>query len=119
MLTDVAAVEAGFGTPEARALRDVRVDELRELTFAAGSMGPKVEAACRFAERTGGLAGDRRARRRRGDPARRTGTRGPPGAARRSGAMTATAAHPHRSPTVSAGADRVAARWSPSGSRWA
>ena len=26
-------------------------------TFAPGSMGPKVEAACRFAERTGGLAG--------------------------------------------------------------
>ena len=25
--------------------------------FAAGSMGPKVEAACRFAERTGGIAG--------------------------------------------------------------
>jgi carbamate kinase len=57
MLTDVAEVEEGFGTPEARVLRDVRVDELRELTFVPGSMGPKVEAACRFAERTGGLAG--------------------------------------------------------------
>ena len=27
--------------------------ELRALTFAAGSMKPKVEAACRFVERTG------------------------------------------------------------------
>ena len=27
------------------------------MTFASGSMGPKVEAACRFAERTGGMAG--------------------------------------------------------------
>ena len=33
------------------------VGELRELDFAPGSMGPKVEAACRFAERTGGIAG--------------------------------------------------------------
>jgi carbamate kinase len=29
-------------------------DDLRRSTFAAGSMGPKVEAACRFVERTGG-----------------------------------------------------------------
>jgi carbamate kinase len=27
------------------------------MTFDAGSMGPKVEAACRFAEATGGVAG--------------------------------------------------------------
>ena len=51
------AVEAGFGTPSARALSDADVEELRELSFAPGSMGPKVEAGCRFAERTGGLAG--------------------------------------------------------------
>lgn len=57
MLTDVAAVEAGYGTPQARALTDVDVEYLRGLPFAAGSMGPKVDAACRFAERTGGLAG--------------------------------------------------------------
>ena len=30
--------------------------ELRRLAFAPGSMVPKVEAACRFAERTGGEA---------------------------------------------------------------
>ena len=57
MLTDVAGVEVGYGTPQARHLRDVDVEELRELSFAPGSMGPKVDAACRFAERTGGLAG--------------------------------------------------------------
>jgi carbamate kinase len=57
MLTDVAGVEVGFGTPQARHLRDVDVDELRSLSFAPGSMGPKVDAACRFADRTGGIAG--------------------------------------------------------------
>jgi carbamate kinase len=57
MLTDVPAVQAGFGTPDARDLDDVRVDDLRDVAFAPGSMGPKVEAACRFAERTGGFAG--------------------------------------------------------------
>jgi carbamate kinase len=57
MLTDVPAVQAGWGTAAARDLADVSVDELRALGFAAGSMGPKVEAACRFAEETGGMAG--------------------------------------------------------------
>jgi carbamate kinase len=57
MLTDVSAVELGYGTAGARALRDVDAADLHGLKFAAGSMGPKVEAACRFAEQTGGLAG--------------------------------------------------------------
>jgi carbamate kinase len=57
MLTDVPAVEVGYGTAGARALHDVCAADLRGLSFAAGSMGPKVDAACRFAERTGGLAG--------------------------------------------------------------
>jgi carbamate kinase len=56
MLTDVPAVELDHGTPAARALGDVDAAELAELMFAPGSMGPKVEAACRFADRTGGLA---------------------------------------------------------------
>ena len=56
MLTDVSAVQLGFGTAGARELNDVSAAELRELPFAAGSMGPKVQAACRFAEETGGLA---------------------------------------------------------------
>jgi carbamate kinase len=57
MLTDVAAVEVGYGTPGAQALGDVDAADLRTMAFAPGSMGPKVDAACRFAERTGGLAG--------------------------------------------------------------
>jgi carbamate kinase len=56
MLTDVDAAEAAWGTQHARALADVTTGELHGLSFAAGSMSPKVEAACRFAERTGGLA---------------------------------------------------------------
>jgi carbamate kinase len=56
MLTDVAAAETGYGTADARPLHDVDAADLRKLAFAPGSMGPKVEAACRFAERTGGLA---------------------------------------------------------------
>jgi carbamate kinase len=56
MLTDVGAVQVGWGTDHARELADVTTDELRSMTFAAGSMGPKVQAACRFAESTGGLA---------------------------------------------------------------
>jgi carbamate kinase len=57
LLTDVAAVEADWHTPNARPIRSASPDELRAMTFAAGSMGPKVEAACRFVERTGRIAG--------------------------------------------------------------
>lgn len=53
MLTDVPAVLTGFGTPDEAALRDVSIAELEALSFPAGSMGPKVAAACRFAGRTG------------------------------------------------------------------
>ncbi len=56
LLTDVANVEAAWQTPHARPLREVSAPELRKMEFAPGSMGPKVEAACRFAERTGGFA---------------------------------------------------------------
>ncbi len=56
MLTDVAAVERAFGTPQAEPIRRASPGELRALEFAAGSMGPKVEAACRFVEATSGRA---------------------------------------------------------------
>jgi carbamate kinase len=56
MATDVDAVYVDWGTPEQRALGRVTVGELRHQTFPAGSMGPKVEAACRFVEATGGRA---------------------------------------------------------------
>jgi len=56
MLTDVPAVYAGWETAQPRAIRAAAPVQLRALGFAAGSMGPKVEAACRFVERTGGWA---------------------------------------------------------------
>jgi carbamate kinase len=56
MLTDVAAVERDWGTAKARPIRRAAPEKLRALAFAAGSMGPKVEAACRFVEATGGRA---------------------------------------------------------------
>lgn len=53
MVTDVDAVYADWGTPQQRRLTKVSPAELRKHDFAAGSMGPKVEAAARFVERTG------------------------------------------------------------------
>jgi carbamate kinase len=50
MLTDVDAVYEGWGTPDARALRRATPARLRSMSFASGSMAPKVEAACRFVE---------------------------------------------------------------------
>lgn len=49
MLTDVAAVQTGFGTPQAREIRRATPKFLDQFQFPAGSMGPKVAAACRFA----------------------------------------------------------------------
>ena len=51
--TDVKTVFVGWGTPEARAIKRAHPDEMDKLGFAAGSMGPKVEAACEFARLTG------------------------------------------------------------------
>lgn len=56
MLTDVPAVCLDWGTPDERPIRQATPEEMRELGFAEGSMGPKVEAACDFVERTGGVA---------------------------------------------------------------
>jgi carbamate kinase len=56
LLTDVAHVVAGWGTPAERELDATSPSELRSLGFAAGSMGPKVEAACRFVESGGRFA---------------------------------------------------------------
>ena len=53
MATDVDGVYQNWGTPEQQRLERVSPDELRRLDFAAGSMGPKVEAAIRFVEATG------------------------------------------------------------------
>lgn len=54
--TDVDGVYTGWGTPEQQRLGEVTPDELEALEFAAGSMGPKVEAACGFARATGNTA---------------------------------------------------------------
>ncbi|UGA39312.1 hypothetical protein JOS77_07080 [Chromobacterium haemolyticum] len=52
--TDVKSVFVGWGTPEAKAIKQAHPDEMDKLGFAAaGSMGPKVEAACEFARLTG------------------------------------------------------------------
>ncbi len=56
LLTDVEAVQDGYGTAHPQALRHVTPGELRSHSFPPGSMGPKAEAACRFAELTGGFA---------------------------------------------------------------
>jgi carbamate kinase len=56
LATDVPAVYAGYGTASERQIRQTTPDGLRALRFAPGSMGPKVEAVCRFVERTGARA---------------------------------------------------------------
>ena len=56
MATDVDAVYEGWGTPEQRRIDSLTPDEIRSRMFAAGSMGPKVEAAARFVEATGRTA---------------------------------------------------------------
>lgn len=56
LLTDVEAVLEGYETAHPRPLRHVTPGELRIHSFPAGSMGPKVEVGCRFAELTGGFA---------------------------------------------------------------
>ncbi len=52
LLTDVASVELDFGTDSARPLHHTTPEALRAMTFPSGSMGPKVDAACRFVEAT-------------------------------------------------------------------
>jgi len=57
--TDVDGAVVGWGTADPRPLGEISAADLRRLArqghFAAGSMGPKVEAVTRFAERTGRL----------------------------------------------------------------
>ena len=56
LLTDVDGVETDFGRPGSAVIRSTTPAEMRARSFPTGSMGPKVEAACRFVERTGGVA---------------------------------------------------------------
>jgi carbamate kinase len=55
--TDVEAAVLRYGTPQAEPIGQVAAARMREYAaqghFAGGSMGPKVEAACRFVEAGG------------------------------------------------------------------
>jgi carbamate kinase len=53
MLTDADAVFVDWGKPTQRPIRRASPAALGAMSFAAGSMGPKVDAACRFATATG------------------------------------------------------------------
>lgn len=57
LLTDVPAVFSRWPMRDGQPIPRATPGELRAYSFAAGSIGPKVEAACRFVERTGGRAG--------------------------------------------------------------
>jgi carbamate kinase len=56
VLTDVPNVVRGYGTPSAEPILRATPGALRREPFPAGSMGPKVEAVCRFVELTGDMA---------------------------------------------------------------
>src|SRR4051794_4678736 len=56
MLTDADAVYLDWGKTTQKAIRRGSPGAFAELSFAAGSMGPKVDAACRFAAATGKTA---------------------------------------------------------------
>ena len=73
MATDAPAAFVGFGTPDQRAIAranpDALLDQYRS-EFAAGSMLPKIIAACDFAARDRQRRGDRRPGRHRRDGCR-------------------------------------------------
>ncbi|NVN48332.1 carbamate kinase [Mycolicibacterium hippocampi] len=54
--TDVDGVYTGWGTPDQARLGGVTPEDLAGLDLPAGSMGPKVQAACQFALHTGNEA---------------------------------------------------------------
>ena len=54
--TDVNAAFIDYGKPTQKAIGQAHPDEIEKLGFAAGSMGPKVQAACEFARKTGKTA---------------------------------------------------------------
>ncbi len=56
MLTDVDAVYADWGTPDAWPIHRASPESMLERAFASGSMAPKVEAACRFVQANSGFA---------------------------------------------------------------
>ncbi len=57
LLTDVPAVWTRWPASEGQPIGRIASAQLRAMTFEPGSMAPKVEAACRFVERTRRFAG--------------------------------------------------------------
>jgi carbamate kinase len=55
VLTDVPHVVRGFGTPEETPILRATPAAMQREDFPAGSMGPKVDAVCRFVEVTGDM----------------------------------------------------------------
>lgn len=53
MATDVSNVFLDFGSPDQRAISLASPDAMAEHSFPAGSMGPKIQAACAFASAPG------------------------------------------------------------------
>jgi len=53
MATDADGVFTDWGTPEQKKVHKASPEAISKYSFAAGSMGPKVEAACLFAKGTG------------------------------------------------------------------
>ncbi len=49
ILTDAPSIALDWGTPDQKEIKEVSPEKLQEYSFAKGSMGPKVEAVCRFA----------------------------------------------------------------------
>lgn len=54
--TDTDGVYLDWGTPDRRRIGRTTPSALRRSSFPSGSMGPKVDAACRFVEKTGNRA---------------------------------------------------------------
>ncbi len=57
MLTDVEAVFRDWGGTDQAGIGSITPDALDAMTFAAGSMGPKITAACDFVRAGGTMAG--------------------------------------------------------------
>ena len=55
-LTDTTHVFKGWGTSQATPIKKITVSEMEKLSFASGSMGPKVQAACAYVRKTGNRA---------------------------------------------------------------
>ncbi|MBY7699928.1 carbamate kinase [Vibrio harveyi] len=53
ILTDGTHVCLNWGTPQEQRLENVTIEQMKQYSFPAGSMGPKVDACCQFVEKTG------------------------------------------------------------------